>query len=682
MQLFNPQEVEGLLDPTYVYDTSYVWTDVPRSYRSPDLTENGRKVLERRYLLRNADGDLLETPAARFFNVARTVAAGHNYETDMAYEYMIDKYYTMMAERRFMPNSPTLMNAGKSNGLQLSACYVLPIHDSMEDIFECVKRTALVHQSGGGTGFSFSRLRPQGDFVGTTGGVASGPVSFMTVINDATEQVKQGGTRRGANMGILRVDHPDIMGFIHCKSELSEQHVGIFGALADSMSDEQKARLKRALLENQISNFNISVAITNRFLEALEADEEYELIHPRDGRCVGTLLAREVWQKLVASAHASGDPGLIFIDRMNEGAANPVPAIGPVESTNPCGEQPLYENEACNLGSINLERFICNGRVDWESLRDTVSTAIHFLDGVISINPYPDAYIDAAVKANRRVGLGVMGWADFLIKLGIPYDSEDAIRLGKTVMSRVNIWAQMESQSLARLYEAFPNWERSIYKDDIPRRNSTVTTIAPTGTISIIAGCSSGIEPLFALCFDRRGSLDGQLDLEVYQPFIEKLTQAGLDTPEILHQVYTSGSAQHVEALPEDVRRLFVTAHDVPLEYHVRMQAAFQQFTENAVSKTINLTHEATVEDVDKAYRMAYQHGCMGITVYRDGCKEGVLHLGTVSGVPNEDLSSRPVGGRGGFDDLCPECGADLAREEGCTSCLNLECGWSACSVG
>jgi ribonucleoside-diphosphate reductase alpha chain len=527
MQLFNPHEVEGLLDPTYVYDTSYIWTDVPRSYRSPDLTENGRKVLERRYLLRNADGDLLETPAARFFNVARTVAAGHNYETDMAYEYMIDKYYTMMAERRFMPNSPTLMNAGKSNGLQLSACYVLPIHDSMEDIFECVKRTALVHQSGGGTGFSFSRLRPQGDFVGTTGGVASGPVSFMTVINDATEQVKQGGTRRGANMGILRVDHPDIMGFIHCKSELSEQHVGIFGALADSMSDEQKARLKRALLENQISNFNISVAITNRFLEALEADEEYELIHPRDGRCVGTLLAREVWQKLVASAHASGDPGLIFIDRMNEGAANPVPAIGPVESTNPCGEQPLYENEACNLGSINLERFICNGRVDWESLRDTVSTAIHFLDGVISINPYPDAYIDAAVKANRRVGLGVMGWADFLIRLGIPYDSEDAIRLGKTVMSRVNIWAQMESQSLARLYEAFPNWERSIYKDDIPRRNSTVTTIAPTGTISIIAGCSSGIEPLFALCFDRRGSLDGQLDLEVYQPFVEKAYASG-----------------------------------------------------------------------------------------------------------------------------------------------------------
>jgi ribonucleoside-diphosphate reductase alpha chain len=682
MQLFNPHEIEGLIDPSFVFDTGYLWTDVDKSYKTPDLTENGRKVLERRYLLRNADGELLETPAARFFNTARAVAMGHYYETDTACEYMIDKYYAMMAERRFMPNSPTLMNAGKGNGLQLSACYVLPIEDSMESIFECVKRTALVHQSGGGTGFSFSRLRPQGDFVGTTGGVASGPVSFMTVINDATEQVKQGGTRRGANMGILRVDHPDILRFIHCKSELSEQNERVYQSLVGSLPTVRGRELaKRALLEGQISNFNISVAITNRFWEALENDEAYELIHPRDGRCVGTLLARDVWQKLVESAHKSGDPGLIFIDRMNEGAANPVPALGPVESTNPCGEQPLYENEACNLGSINLERFIRNGRVDWDSLRDTVSTAIHFLDGVISINPYPDAIIDASVKSNRRVGLGVMGWADFLIRLGIPYDSEDAIRMGKTVMSRINIWAQMESQSLARLYEAFPNWNRSIYKDDIPRRNSTVTTIAPTGTISIIAGCSSGIEPLFALCFDRQGSLDGQLSLEVYQPFIEKLTQAGLNTPEILHQVLTSGSAQHVEALPEDVRRLFVTAHDVSLEYHVRMQAAFQGFTENAVSKTINLTHDATVEDVDRAYHMAYQHGCMGITVYRDGCKEGVLHLGTVSGMQDHDPVSVSHGAAENAD-VCPECGSRVAREEGCTSCLNLECGWSACSVG
>lgn len=682
MQLFDPHSVEGLLDPSYVYDTSYIWTDVPKSYRSPDLTDNGRKVLERRYLLRTAEGTLLETPAARFFNTARTVAQGHSYETDTACEYMIDLYYNMMAERRFMPNSPTLMNAGKGNGLQLSACYVLPIHDSMESIFECVKRTALVHQSGGGTGFSFSRLRPKGDFVGTTGGVASGPVSFMTVINDATEQVKQGGTRRGANMGILRVDHPDIMQFIHCKSELSEQNARVYEPLVGVLSTDEGRRLvRRGLLENQISNFNISVAITSRFLHALEADGEYELIHPRDGRVVGTLSARTVWQSLVESAHKSGDPGIIFIDRMNEGTANPVPAIGPVESTNPCGEQPLYENEACNLGSINLERFVGAGRVDWESLRDTVHTAIHFLDGVISVNPYPDALIDEAVKANRRVGLGVMGWADFLIKLGVPYDSEAAVRLGKIVMSRVNVWAQMESQSLARLYEAFPNWERSIYKDDVRRRNSTVTTIAPTGTISIIAGCSSGVEPLFALCFDRRGSLDGQLDLEVYQPFVEKLAQEGLDTPEVLRQVFAHGSARGVEMLPKYIKDVFATAHDVSLDYHVRMQAAFQEFTENAVSKTINLRHDAPIEDVERAYRLAYEHGCLGITVYRDGCKEGVLHIGTHTEGESDSPTPAPNGAPGVLL-CCPECGSDLAWQEGCSSCVNQACGWSACTAG
>lgn len=628
----------------------------PAGWRAPDLTVNGTKVLEKRYLKRDENG-LLETPGGRFYNVARAVAQAYPESMRDGYTYA---FYKMMANCEFMPNSPTLMNAGKGNGLQLSACFVLPVEDTMEGIFETVKRTALVHKSGGGTGFSFSRLRPSGDFVGSTGGVASGPISFMTVINETTEEVKQGGTRRGANMGILRVDHPDILRFVSCKSVLSVRNQNAFDSAARYLSEEGKEALKKGLLEGQIANFNISVAITSEFMRALRNDTTYALIDPRTKAETDRLSAREVWETLVKSAWASGDPGLIFIDRINSGPANPVPSVGPVESTNPCGEQPLYPNEACNLGSINLGKFYLRGSIDWYYLSQVVRESVHFLDGVISVNPYPDATIDHCVKENRRIGLGVMGWADLLIQLGIPYASEAAVELGSRVMEFINDEACKASQGLAWSYGPFENFEISIYKGGPPRRNSTVTTVAPTGTISIIAGCSSGIEPLFALCFDRSGSLDGVLDVETY-PELERLGRLyGWWSDNIARHILATGSIVGHPDVPEVWQRIFATAHDIPLDYHVRMQAAFQKHVENAVSKTINLTHLARVEDVDKAYRMAYETGCMGITVYRDGSKVGVLH----SGVKKES---------------CPNCGENVVHEEGCSKCFN--CGWSACSV-
>lgn len=659
MEIFDPRTVKEPWSTDYTFDPEILFACQPTSMRAPNLTENGRKVLEARYLLRDADGNLLETPGGRFFNVARTIARGHRYETDMAADYAIDRYYNMMANCRFMPNSPTLMNAGKGNGLQLSACYVLPIEDSMEGIFETVKRTALVHKSGGGTGFSFSRLRPTGDFVGSTGGVASGPVSFMRVINDATEEVKQGGCRRGANMGILRVDHPSILEFIRCKRDLDYRNKSVYDVIQATLSKAERAKLVAALLENQISNFNISVAITDEFMQALEEGRTYALYHPRTGAVTDHLEAQYVWNELIDGAWTTGDPGLVFLDRMNAGKANPVPQVGPVESTNPCGEQPLYPNEACNLGSINLAAFVEAGDIRWQYLRATIYDAVEFLDGVISVNPYPDETIDRCVKENRRIGLGVMGWADTLIKLGLPYDSEEAVVLGETIMRYVDAWAVSASESLAEWYEPYPNWAQSIHADGAPRRNSTVTTIAPTGTISIIAGCSSGIEPLFALCFDRKGSLDGKLDLETYEPLLEAVE--GLDNQEaVLRAIYENGTIRGVPEIPERLQALFATAHDITPEMHIKMQAAFQRYTENAVSKTINMSHSATREDIDRAYRLAYSEGCMGTTVYRDGCKQGVLHRGRT--------------------EACPECGADITMEEGCKNCH--ACGWSACAIG
>jgi ribonucleoside-diphosphate reductase alpha chain len=612
----------------------------PSDLPEPQLTENGRRVLERRYLHRKDGGEPLETPGGAFWRVAVEVARGSQlWESPDGLEQLKRTYYTMMANLEFLPNSPTLMNAGKNNGLQYSACYVLPVEDSMEKIFETNKRAALIHKSGGGTGFAFSRLRPAGDIVGSTGGVASGPVSFLEVYNASTESVKQGGTRRGANMGILRVDHPDILHFIRCKRDLNEHGQLAYDAAAKDLNPEARAALKRALLESQIANFNISVGMTDAFMEALERDEAYDLIQPRTKEVVGRLSARAVFKEMTECAWETGDPGVVFLDRINAGPANPVPPMGPVEATNPCGEQPLYPNEACNLGSLNLVRFALPTRegsprewIDWEKLERTIRSAVRFLDDVITVNPYPDELIDHAVKANRRIGLGVMGWSDLLVELGIPYDSAEALALGGELMQFINEKGHDESTRLAEQRGPFPNWSKSIYKDGPPLRNSTVTTIAPTGTISIIAGCSSGIEPLFALVFDRKGSLDGQLTLEVNPTFDEVARREGFWTEELAHSVRERGTVRGLDGVPERWQAVFGTAHDIDPDWHVRMQAAWQAHTDNAVSKTINLRHDATVADVVHAYQLAYETGCNGITVYRDGSKTGVLHVGSSGG--------------------------------------------------
>jgi ribonucleoside-diphosphate reductase alpha chain len=634
----------------------------PDGLPDPVLEPNAQIVLEKRYLKRDGQR-VLETPGGGFWRVAEDIARGSEpYESDESLARLRREYYLMMARLEFVPNSPTLMNAGKKNGLQYSACYVLPVPDSMDEIFETNKRAALIHQSGGGTGFAFSRLRPSGDIVGSTGGIASGPVSFLEVYNASTESVKQGGTRRGANMGILRVGHPDILKFIDCKRELNDRHRHAYESVTAYLGPEQQTGLKQALLEGQIANFNISVGVTDRFMQALARGEEYELTNPRSKEVVGTLNARDVFKRMVQGAWETGDPGVIFLDRINAGPANPVPEMGPVEATNPCGEQPLYPNEACNLGSINLAKFVrpvghrsgqtngktstpsgnghANGRagfsrhpaIDWERLGKTTRLAIRFLDDVIAVNPYPDAAIDESVKANRRIGLGVMGWADLLMMLEIEYDSQEALDLAEQLMRFINETSHEESCNLADVRGPFPNWERSIYKNGRPQRNSTVTTIAPTGTISIIAGCSSGIEPIFALVFDRKGSLDGLMQLEVNEYFTEIAKREGFWTDELAEQVHRRGTVRGLEAVPVHWQGVFGTSHDIAPEWHVRMQAAFQRYTDNAVSKTINLPHDATVDDVETAYRMSYELGCNGITVYRDGSKLGVLHAGNLGG--------------------------------------------------
>jgi ribonucleoside-diphosphate reductase alpha chain len=513
------------------------------------------------------------------------------------------QFYDMMVDSAFLPNSPTLMNAGKENGLQYSACFVLPVGDSMDDIFEAVKRAAIIHKSGGGTGFAFSRLRPKDTLVRSTGGKASGPVSFLKVFNGATEAVKQGGTRRGANMGILQVDHPDILEFIGCK------------------------------LDGGIANFNISVAITDGFMAALEADGEYDLVDPHTREVIRRIRAREVFERIVDAAWRTGDPGLVFIERVNKSPANPVSALEVIEATNPCGEQPLAPNDACNLGSINLAAFVREdpaAPIAWDALDRTVRLAVRFLDDVIQVNPYPLEEIRQQVAANRRIGLGIMGWADFLIQLGIPYDSDAALEMAGRVMEFITSIGRDESARLAEERGPFPNWQHSIYRDQRPVRNATVTTIAPTGTISIIASCSSGIEPLFAVAFSH---VVGERKLTFVNPYFERLARArGFHSPALMERVAKQGTLHGLSEIPEEVRRVFVTAHEIAPEWHVRMQAAFQKHTDNGVSKTINLPQGAKVEDVARAYRLAYDLGCLGITVFRDGCKgEGnqVLHMGT-----------------------------------------------------
>lgn len=648
------------------------------------LTRNALKVLEKRYLKRDKNGNCIETPQDMFRRVADTIASGDLEfgKTSKDVQNLSDKFYNAITHRYFMPNSPTLMNAGRDLG-QLAACFVLPIDDSLESIFETIKNTALIHQSGGGTGFSFSRLRPKNSVVRSTMGVSSGPVSFMEVFNAATEAVKQGGTRRGANMGILRVDHPDIIEFINCKSD-----------------------------NNKLNNFNISVAITDKFMEAYLNGKDYDLINPQNNEIVGRMDAGAVFDLIIDSAWKNGEPGIVFIDKMNKD--NPTPQIGKIESTNPCGEVPLLPYEACNLGSINLGLMVKeqDGEfvVDWDLLENTVRTAMRFLDNVIVVNNYPLPQISEMVQNNRKIGLGVMGWADMLMQMGIAYNSEEGTSLATDVMSFIDYVSKTESVELAKERGCFNNFKGSVYEDsnyfskkfagktsqkvndkmwaqldkDVQKyglRNATTTCIAPTGTISMIAGASGGIEPMFGLVYSRL-IMDGTELLEVNPVFEKYMKTHGLYTEDLMNKIAKCGSVAHIEELPDEVKRIFVTAHDISPYWHVKMQAAFQQFTDNAVSKTVNFIESATREDIKKTYILAYKNNLKGITVYRNNSRQfqpmnlekakKTIEIKPIE--PPEDYN--PTGEIKTVK--CPECGAEIKMAEGCFICLN--CGYSGCA--
>ena len=577
---------------------------VPPSWQRAVLTPNARVILERRYL-KQEKGQVIETPEDMFYRVAAVVAGIEKkyQKNEEEIQALTKDFYALMANLEYMPNSPTLMNAGRDLG-QLSACFVLPVNDSMEDIFDAIKNAAIIHKSGGGTGFSFSRLRPKNSAVRSTGGVASGPVSFMKVFNAATEAVKQGGTRRGANMGILRVDHPDIIEFIQCKEDNKE-----------------------------ITNFNISVGVTEAFMEAVFQGNSYDLVDPHTGNITGQLSAKDVFSKIVDHAWRNGEPGIVFLDRLNKD--NPTPLIGEIEATNPCGEQPLLPNEACNLGSINLKLMVKekNGKivVDWDKLARTVRLAVRFLDDVIDANQYPLAVIEEMAKGNRKIGLGVMGFADMLILMQISYASEDAAECAEKVMRFIQTEARLESQCLAEERGTFPNFTGSIYDGVMKLRNATLTTIAPTGTISMICGVSSGVEPLFAVAYTKT-VMDGTSLVEVNPIFEEFAREYGFDSPGLAEKIASQGTVLGLPEVPNWVQEVFITAQEIAPEWHIRIQAAVQKYVDNAVSKTINFANTATREDIAEAYRLAYDLNCKGLTVYRDRSRdEQVLSSGTAA---------------------------------------------------
>ena len=584
----------------------------------PKTTNTAKEVLERRYLLKDLKGKIIETPEELFERVAKHISqAEKNYPKGPGAIETEDKFYEMMASFDFLPNSPTLMNSGKKLG-QLSGCFVLPIKDSMADIFESIKNAALIHKSGGGTGFSFSRLRQKGALVHKTQGVASGPISFMTAFNAATETVKQGGTRRGANMGMLRVDHPDIMDFITCKED-----------------------------QKQLNNFNISVAATEKFMDAIEKGADYDLIDPQTKKKTGSLNAQKVFDLIVKQSWKNGEPGIIFIDRMNRD--NPTPEIGEIESTNPCGEQPLLPYESCNLGSINLSRFVRDGKIDYPRLRDITRLAVRFLDDVVDMNKYPLPEISEMTMGNRKIGLGVMGFADMLLEVGVSYNSDKAVEVAAEVMKFIQDEGRKMSEELAEEKGVFPNWQKSIYaKKNQKLRNAAITTIAPTGTISMIADASSGVEPLFAVSFIK--NVMDKDELVMTNPiFLKTAKEKGFYSEALMKEIASKGTLHEIKEIPENIRKVYVVAHDITPEWHIKIQAAFQKYTDNAVSKTVNFSHSATEKDVVNVYKMAYKTGCKGVTIYRDGSRdEQVLNIGGVNKEEDEkeqekkELRDRP----------------------------------------